>query len=212
MAADTLAGLIASIGDWTGRKLNASFSAVVPDFVAMAETRIFYGGDEPMQTPPLRILDMEKKRTIQIVAGVGKLPVGFLEFKRVNWDGGESPKLSFVTARELSNEVRTGDTPQCFTVEGDKINVSPAVDGSVTAVFYARYDALAVPEDTNWVMQNAPAVYLQAALIPAWEWIGNGERQTMAMASYRSAVSALNRQHSKSRTSGETLKIRGNMW
>lgn len=209
----TFANLKTSIGDWTGRKLNAAFTANINDFVAMAETRIFYGSGDPLQTPPLRVLDMEKAKNISIVAGVGKLPTNFLEFKRIYWvSASNMQRLTYVTPREFWSVPRTGSLPEVVTIEGDKLLVSPEIDGVVSAVYYARYDPLTLPDQSNWIMANAPAVYLHGSLIEAWSWIGNEERLNGALAAYRSAVSALNTQNTMSRTKGETIRIRGNMW
>jgi hypothetical protein len=209
---DRLSNLKAAIGDWTGRKLNAAFTANVPDFIAMAEARIFYGSGEPMQAPPLRVLDMEKQRNVSIVSGAGKLPVNFLEFKRLYWGSGEGQRLMYVPPREFWSVLRTGSVPQVVTIEGDKLMVSPAIDGTVSATYFARYEPLVNADDSNWVMVNAPSVYLQGALIEAWGWIGNPERQGVALSAYRSVVSALHTQNVMSRTKGETLRIRGSMW
>ena len=212
MALGTHSSLKTAIGDWTGRKLNAAFAANIPDFIAMAETRIFYGSGDPMQTPPVRVQDMERTKNIGVVLGSGKLPVNFLEFKRVYWGGSNQQRLTYVTPREFWSATRTGSLPEVMTIEGDKVLVSPAIDGTISAVYFARYDPLTNNDDTNWLMANAPAVYLQGALVEAWTWIANFERQQAALAAYRSAISALNTQHTMSRTTGETLRIRGNMW
>lgn len=212
MALDTHAGLKAALGDWTGRKLNSSFNVNVPDFIRMAESRIFYGSEAPMESPPVRVLDMERTKALPVVNGIGRLPVGFLEFKRVYWGSGETLRLNYVEPREFWSVTRSGEDPECYTVEGGNILISPAVSGSVNGSFYLRYDALDGDDDTNWLMQNAPAIYLQAALVEAWGWIGNGERQQAALATYRSSAAALNKQRAASRIAGAPLRIRGNMW
>src|SRR5882672_139887 len=54
----TYTDLQSAIGNWLAR---SDLSANIPDFITLAEQRIFYGADDPnFPSPPLRIRAMEQ--------------------------------------------------------------------------------------------------------------------------------------------------------
>ena len=85
MTISTYSDLKAAIGNWTARATNTAFALRIPEFIAMAETRIFYGQDQPFETAPVRVRDMETAADITVTSGSGVLPERWLEFKRLYW-------------------------------------------------------------------------------------------------------------------------------
>ncbi len=124
MSIVTYTDLQSAIGNWLAR---SDLSANIPDFITLAEARIFYGADDPnFPSPPLRIRAMEQVT---------------------------DPTVYLTTA-------------------------------------YRRFDPLATTP-TNWLMANAPGVYLYAALLEAQPFIMNDQRLPVWASMLGSATRAL---------------------
>lgn len=217
MSIANLSDLKAAIGNWTARTNNAQFNLRVPEFITLAETRIFYGGQEPSRTEPVRVRDMEVSANVVITTGAGTIPdvaAGlFLEFKRLYWSYSPDYRLDYVSPREFhAMDDRGLSLPNRVTIEGGQVLVRPAGTGTLKTVYWRRYAPLLLATDTNWLLTNAPAVYLQAALVEAWGYIRNPDAMQMALAAYKSAAEGVTEQAKSSRLSGETLRVRSNMW
>jgi hypothetical protein len=111
-----------------------------------------------------------------------------------------------------------------FTVEGDTLTMAPSASGSITMVYFAKFEAIAtediITDDTgsavtdsagsvitlvttqgsNWLMENAPAVVMNAVLIESWKFLRNNERAQEAYAEFVSSIGGLNLNEAKART------------
>lgn len=156
---------------------------------------------------------METSADITITDDSGPLPTGWLEFKRVYWSDSPNVRLEFFPPRQFWVQDDTGGTtPYRYTIEGTYIHVKPGGDGTLKATYWEKYDALSADADTNWLLTNAPNVYLHAALIEAYQYLRMPDQQTNALAAYTSAANAITAQSTDSRLSGEKLRVRSTMW
>jgi len=204
---------------------DAIFEADFSRQVMFAEQRINYGADVPLQSPPLRIRGMEKTVSLNVAAGVTTLPADYLATKRLTWNGDVAFPLRYRTPQEFwDNRLIGCGLPAVFTVEGDTLTMSPEATGTVTLTYYAKFAAVET-EDTitdrtgsavltsanetitqrttaqsNWLMENAPAVVMNAVLIESWKFLRNNERAQEAYAEFVSAIGGLNLTDIKSRT------------
>lgn len=215
---------------------DAIFAADFPRQVQFAEQRINFGGAPPLASEPLRIRAMVKTIRISIVDGVGVVPADYLEATRLNWNSDVAFPLQYRTPKEFWDHKLFGSgLPAAFTVEGNTITLAPTVTGFATLSYYAKFEAVqtedvvrddfgsavttdageVVMQDTthgsNWLMENAPAVVMNAVLIESWKFLRNNERAQEAFAEYVSAAGGLNLTETKARTSMSTLapRIRG---
>lgn len=185
----------------------ASFLAALPRFVAQAEQRIYSGGRPPLPSEPIRIRALEQSGTIALVDGEANLPTGWLEFKRLAWLSDLRSVPSFIPPDEfhLRRGTATAGAPTLYTIEGGKILVSPKVSGDLSVTYYKTLTPLVADADTNWLLENAPEVYLQACLMYAYRWKRDRERATEAFGDYVSAAGALNDADVDGMHSGNTL-------
>lgn len=171
-----------SIANRLGRN---SLSAMLPEFVMLAENRIYTGfRDLDVTIEPLRIRAMlaTESQTLDM------LPAGFLSIDRLTVPGADG-------------QPRTLDCQ----VQGGRIVVEGGTPATFTLSYYKRFDALAADSDSNWLLQNAQQVYLYSALIEAYQHIRDDARAITAARQYAAAVNALIHADQLERYSGGAL-------
>ena len=152
--------LVLAVGAWMRRSGNATFTALIPDFIALFEADL---------NRVLRTREQEVTATIPMTSGVGSLPTGWLEFQSVLWNGADpcilTPKpRSALVAMYPDNE--TG-YPQHYCTNALTIEVRPLSDESLVTVYYAKVSPLTSTVTTNWLMTKAPDAYLFGCLAEA---------------------------------------------
>jgi hypothetical protein len=182
MSIVTYTDLQSAIGNWLAR---SDLSANIPDFITLAEARIFYGADDPnFPSPPLRIRAMEQVTdpTVYLTtAGTPTLalPSGFVEARAVSLNTKPVADLDFATQKQLNSAWlgTANGKPKVYTFQGDSLRFGPTPDAAygVVLAYYKRFDPLATTP-TNWLMANAPGIYLYAALLEAQPFIMNDQR------------------------------------
>ena len=119
--------------------------------------------------------------------------------------------LSYVTP-EIYDRLwggSTGGIPKFYTILADEISLGP-VPGSVITMemlFYKRFDSLSVAAPTNWLLTNAPDIYLYASMLEAEPFIMNDERVPLWSAALDRAISSMQEQDNKDRHSGSALRV-----
>lgn len=206
MALTNYGELKAAVASWMERD---DLTARIPDFIALAQARM-YSGDPGIQMPPLRIAAMLTSGTIAITGGVGATPTGWIEFERVRVDGADRPNASFLPPQRFwdNPHAHYADIPYFYTIEGSVIRTAPAGDATLSATWYARLTAMSADDSADWIMTNAPHVYLHGALYEAYEFEGTLDRAAQHAARFASAVTALNAQDGKAQASGSALMMR----
>ena len=197
MSIVTYTDLQSAVGNWLAR---SDLSANIPDFITLAEQRIFYGADDPnFPSPALRIRAMEQltdPASYMTTAGTPALalPSGFVEARAVSLATNPVADLDFATQKQLNGAwVGTAEgQPRVYTFQGDSLRFGPTPDAAYGVVlsYYKRFDPLAVTP-TNWLMANAPGVYLYAALLEAQPFIMNDQRLPVWAAMLGGATRAL---------------------
>lgn len=204
---------------------DAIFEADFSRQVQFAEQRINFGATAPLASEPLRIRGMEKTVKINVTDGVATVPADYLSTKRLSWDSDIAFPLHYRTPQEFWDTKLVGcGLPAIFTVEGFTLTMAPTVTGSATLTYFAKFEAIAtediVTDETgsavtdiagavitlpttqasNWLMENAPAVIMNAVLIESWKFLRNNERAQEAYAEFVSAIGGLNLTEAKART------------
>lgn len=179
MAIATYADLQGKILTWMARN-DADTQAALPDFVALAETRI-----------KANIKTLDGDRT-QLITGDGgydyDLPSLFVRARalRGTSSGGDIYPLTYVTpeqwAYELSAYEKAGTPAYIYTLRGNldfgrKISFGPAI--ATGAQFFLDYTARLAPLDnnntTNWLLTNFPNVYFTACMVEAMDFERNNQ-------------------------------------
>lgn len=198
----TLSTLKQSIANRLGRN---SLSSMLGEFVMYGESRIYNGWrDIEVSVEPLRIRAMLASET----ASLSNLPDGFLSVDRLTVpDGsGASPALQYLTPAEFS-QIVPGGSPRYYTIADGLIQVEGGQPKTFTMSYYKRLLPLVGDNDTNWLLQNAPQVYLYSALIEAYQHVRDDMRLVTAARQYAAAVNALIDADRMEKYSGSVLTI-----
>lgn len=191
-----------SIANRLGRN---TLAAMLPEFVMLAESRIYTGfRDLDVTVDPLRIRAMLATET----QSLDMLPTGFLSVERLSVPGGDGrPRVLTYQSPQDFHAGRATPCPQFYTLQDGLVVVEGGAPAAFTLSYYKRFDALAADSDSNWLLQNAPQVYLYSALIEAYQHIKDDGRLMTAARQYAGAVNALLYADMQERHSGSTLVI-----
>jgi hypothetical protein len=212
MSISTFAELKSSIADFLNR---SDLTTVIPSFISLAEAQI---------NRDVRHWRMDKITTINANAGVAEtvLPENYLETNSVAWafDGGHLKSLNFVTnkvfAERKYNAQGTLGTPEIYSFKNNanvpahfiQILPAPSSNGFVTIDYMERVPALSDSTTTNWLLSEAPDIYLYGSLLHAAPYLQDDERINVWAQLYGAAVKQLNESSEKGKFSPDSLGMR----
>lgn len=191
---------------------NSSFVASLPDFVGMAEDRIYHGfgveGD-PLYSPPLRSRIMEATGTITLTSGAGTLPDDYLSMRKLTRSG-DQRGLTYLTPERADVELASSsvaDTPVWYTIAGDALSVVPSWDGDLTALYYKRFDPVNTGNKEGEMIVAHGYLYFEAVMIEALAWQMETDLAVAHALKYRGMVQGINKSAYDLRYSGP-LRVR----
>ena len=188
--------------------LNRSdLTSYIPDFIRLGERRISYGSDMPNPSVPVRIPAMQNQTTGTISSSTIAFPTGFLEpIVVAAVSGSETWTLDYASPQAFTLLSNDAGEPTVYTYLGNSIQTAGTGAADYSLDYYKAFTALSADADTNWLLTNAPDVYLFAALVESAPFIGDMEMIVAWSGMYRSIVSALNR--STMKPSGGSMIVR----
>lgn len=202
MALANYTDLLAAVAAWAHRN---DLTAVIPDFVTMAEARI---------SRDLRLRKQITTTTLVTTAGVRgvAIPADWLEFENVSAATVPERQLSYVNVEHLDSRFPSGGrtgSPSVYTIEGDGLLFGPVPDSAYTIniLYYARFPSL-ITASTNWLMTNHPNIYLFATLAEAMFYTQNMEQLQAYTQRYQGELSQLQAMDDRSTHSGSALRVR----
>lgn len=203
MALATYSELQAAVANWLARPGDPTLTPFIPDFIRLAEARIARN---------LRIRAMEQRATTEIESAFVALPERFLEMRHLQLHTSPVTRLELVSPEQmdaLGVGSRVG-RPRWYCILGPEIRLAPAPDGPYTAemTYWGQLAPLSVAQPSNWLLENAPDVYLYAALLEATAFIGHDERAPLWLAAYDRAVAALQASEDRGTWSGSLPQTR----
>jgi len=212
MSISTFAELKSSIADFLNR---SDLTTVIPSFISLSEAQI---------NRDVRHWRMDKITAINANAGVSEsiLPENYLETNSVTWtfDSGHPKSLNFVTnkvfAERKYNAQGTLGTPEIFSFKNNanvpahfiQILPAPSSSGFVTIDYMERVPALSDSTTTNWLLSEAPDIYLYGSLLHAAPYLQDDERIAVWAQLYGAAVKQLNESSEKGKFSPDSLGMR----
>jgi hypothetical protein len=202
MALTTYTELKSSLADWLNR---SDLTSVIPDFISLAESQI---------ERQLRTRQMIVRATATIDTEYGAVPGDFLETKSLKLNTNPVTNLTFQTIDALDSLSNTtylsSGKPLYFTIVGGQIRVLPIPDGSYTAelVYYAKLTKLSSTVATNWLLTQAPDVYLYGALLQAAPYLQDDARIQVWSSLYQVGLEQLQIADDRGSTSGGALMAR----
>jgi hypothetical protein len=191
MSITTFSELKTAVGSWLNK---TNLTASVPDFVRLAEQRIYYGAEAPFPSAPLRIPAMQARETGTISSNTIDFPTRFVEPIRVAVSsGGNTQSLTYTPPERFSGASNSSSPPSCYTYLNNSIQTAGSGASSYTLDYYQSFELLSEDADTNWLLTNAPAVYLYGALLESAPFLYDDNRLQTWHAMYKAAITAVNR-------------------
>tara|TARA_R110002012_G_scaffold92411_1_gene224451 strand:- start:1060 stop:1677 length:618 start_codon:yes stop_codon:yes gene_type:complete len=192
--------LRASIADTLNRD---DLTSAIPDFITLAEAQL---------SRDLRHWRMEDRANATMDQQYTTLPLNFISPIRITIPASPSYTLELVSPFELSklrmeNSATTG-RPQFYAVVDGAFEVFPTPDADYTVelVYYESIPDLAT-NTTNWLLTNYPDAYLYSSLIHSSPFLQEDQRVAVWNTLYLNAVSAINLEGERARTSGSGRRI-----
>ena len=201
MAITTYTELKTRVADWLNRD---DLTDRVPDFIALAEAQF---------NRELRIRGMEGRYTASTVSGQKNymLPGGYIQMRNFQINTDPITALEYVTPEihdRLWGGSKTG-VPQMYTMVANELILGPTPDSIMTMEmdFYKAFDTLSSTVATNWVLANAPDLYLYGALLNAEPFLVNDERLGTWKEFVVTAITAIQSADARDRHSGSSMRV-----
>ena len=207
MALTNYTGLKASIADFLNRD---DLTAVIPDFIALAESQI---------NRDIRHWKMEARTSGQQSAldEYMQIPADWVETIRLHLTGSGTSTVNLISRdamadKRQANNDETGIPTHYTHADGQfQLFPTPSNDTDFELLYIQKLYALSSSNADNWLLLEAPDVYLYGALLHSAPYLSEDARIGVWAQMYSAAVQQLN-QRSEDATfsgSGLTLKVRG---
>jgi hypothetical protein len=198
---NTYATLQTAVANWIDRD---DLTDRIPEFISLAEARF---------NRTLRLRSMETKQTASTTAAQRNynLPTNYIQMRNFQVNTDPITTLSYVTP-EIYDRLwggSTSGTPKFYTILANEISLGP-IPASVMTIemlFYKRFDYLSNTATTNWLLTNAPDIYLYGSMLEAEPFIMNDERVPLWAQALETAIAAMQEQDNKDRHSGSALRV-----
>ena len=199
MALDTYAGLQASIANWADRDDLSSF---IPDFITLTEARF---------NRALRLRSMEQSQFAETVGGQSNyaLPTHYLQMREFRLNQSPTVSLRYVSPEIFEAWSLGSGVPAFYTIIANEIRIGPTPSGEyeMEMLFWRKFPALTTLAPTNWMLENAPDVYLYGALLELEPFVQNDARLAVWGAGYNNAIESIQSADDKDRHSGSALTV-----
>jgi hypothetical protein len=200
MTIATYAELQSAIADFLNRQ---DMTSVIPTFIALAEAQI---------ARDVRHWRMIEQTTLTVDGQYEAIPADWVETIRMVLSTSDRRRLETGSLNELMDRRHRDDTvgaPMLYAHVGDQFEFYPTPDGSysVELTYYKTIPALSVSNTSNWLLTQAPDVYLYGSLIQSAPYLSDDQRATIWAGFYAASVSQLNAASDAARTSG-SLRLR----
>lgn len=160
MSISNHAELVTAVSNYLHR---SDLNAMIPDFISLAEAKL---------NRRLRLRAMENTSTGSVAQSVS-LPTGYVEMRSMSVTSGSTYyPIPYITPSSITEA--TG-APSGYSIVWDNIIFNPYESSySYKMTYYKKFDALS--SGVNWLITNAPDVYLYATLLEATPYIQDDNR------------------------------------
>lgn len=169
-------------------------TALLPTFLELAEQRIYYG---EANSPKVRCAAMRQFATL----ADGTRPAGFLEAIKVAQSDSPEKALTYRPLDQMPREY------SAYTWDGQTLVLSQHEAFPVDLTYFARLATPVDDADENWLMANAPALYLASMLVEVYRWSQDDANAGKEAGNYASAANSINSQEKAAKISGSPLAI-----
>jgi hypothetical protein len=206
MAITNYANLQTTIADFLNRD---DLTSVIPTFIQLCEANI---------NRNVRHWKMETRTSGQQSAGdqYMQIPADWIETIRFHVTGSGTSPLDLISRAAMQDKRAgaedTSGTPRYYTHADSQFELypTPDADTDVELLYYAKVPDLAT-NSTNWLLEEAPDVYLYGSLLHSAPYLQEDSRMAVWAQMASASVARLNEASEQARYSGSglTLKVRG---
>lgn len=207
MAITNYATLQTAIADFLNRD---DLTSVIPTFIQMAEAQI---------NREIRHWKMETRANGQQSAGDQwmQIPADWVETIRLHLTGSGTSAVTMASRAAIAdirakNEDVSTVLPYYYSHADGQFELypTPVEDTDFELLYYQKIPDLA-SNTTNWLLQDAPDVYLYGSLLHSAPYLAEDARVAVWAQMYSAAVQNVNSASEQARYSGSgmTLKVRG---
>jgi hypothetical protein len=202
MAITTYAELKSSIANWLNRD---DLTSVIPDFISLTEAGI---------NRDLRHYKMINRVDATLDSRYVQMPADWLETVRFGITSGTTYRLELVSRDDMleyrQNTSDIAGIPKFYANIGDTIEVfpTPAAEYQMQLQYYAKTPALSDSNTTNWLLTDAPDIYLYGALVQAAPYLNDDARTQTWAALYSAAMQSMQKASDDTRFAGSGLRMR----
>lgn len=201
MAITTYSELQTAVADWLNR---SDLTATIPNFIALAEAQM---------NRQIRHRKMITRADATVDTPYFAVPNDWLENIRFQLNTNPITPLVYVTPEQLIEDSQvyvTSGQPMFYTMAGQQFQVLPSPDGSYTGelLYYAKIPSLTTGSPTNWLLTEAPDVYLYATLIQSAPYLKEDERLGTWAGIYQTLISDMKIADDRARVGSSKLTPR----
>ena len=204
MALTTYTELKASIADFLNRD---DLTTVIPDFITLAEAQI---------NRDVRHWKMEVRSSGQQDAADEyiQIPSDWLETIRLHITDNTTSVVNLISRDAMADKrqkaLDASGTPIYYTHADAQFQLypTPSAETNFELLYYQKTTALSGSNADNWLLTEAPDVYLYGALIHSAPYLAEDERVAIWAQMYSAAVARLNEASELARYSGSGLKLK----
>lgn len=217
----TYGGLSTAIGDWLARSGDPDIAARVDDLIALVEQRMYLGTD-PLDAAgvpafeALRIPEMYTANTsFAFATNPVAQPTGMLELVEayLNDNGGGDAWPLEIKEESILDSFNQSDSgpPRWIALSGNNFRVWPDIGTTTTYTltlrYYGRLTTPSATNTTNWILTNAPGVYLNGCLLEASLLTGDFENAAKYGVLYGAMANGLNTRAQRRLASAQNVRI-----
>ena len=191
-----------AVANWLDRD---DLAARIPEFISLCEARF----NRTLRLRAMETLDT----TVSTVGGTSTiaLPTGYVQMRDFHLTTSPLTQLQYLSP-EMMVRLNSGSQsgkPLTYTIIADTIRLGPTPDSAYTTsmLYYKTFDALSGIAPTNWVITNAPDVYLYGTLLEAEPFLMNDARTQLWAQALKESINTLQEQDNKDRHSGSVLRV-----
>lgn len=194
------ASLQDAIADWSDR---TDIGSRIPMFIRTFENQ--FSRDNNLQQ-----MYVSSALLTPDVDGAVTLPTDVANWDQFIWsNGGISGVLQIVTpAWAASLDQTTGMVPRFAYIQNGKLYVKPNGPCDVTMSYYQKLTNLSASVTTNWLLDEAPEVYLWGSLVQVATFAQDSEAYALWDGKYKEALESLTTTDS-GRWSGAAMRATG---
>jgi hypothetical protein len=154
---------------------------------------------------------MEQSQFASTVGGQSNyaLPLNYLQMREFRLNQEPTVSLRYVSPEIFEAWNLGSGLPKFYTVIANEIRIGPVPSGvyEMEMLFWRKFPSLSTAEPENWMLKNAPDVYLYGALLELEPFVQNDARLAIWAKGYENAIENIQFADDKDRHSGSALTV-----